>query len=142
MKKCIDRWQKADIKLRAELIAQVLIFVLIAPRAFMFFFGTSADSMMSPRAILVGLLVVLAFAANYMAALSLRKKTNSLERWALFMLSVVLVPLPLAVAGHVSEKLKNPWASILGSGATYIALQAAMSIIFSLWLTGIAWIVF
>lgn len=142
MKKCLTQWKKASLKERVEVVAQVLLYVLIAPRAFSFFFGTSFQSGMSLRSFLLGLLVVALFAGIYVAAIKISEKTSSQERWALFLLSIILISLPLAIAGKVSKKLKNEWASMLLAGATVIVGQFLMSVVFTAWLILIEFIAF
>lgn len=142
MKKCLTQWKKASLKEQVEVVAQVLFYILIAPRAFSFFFGSSFQSGMSLRSFLLGLLVVALFAGTYLAAIKLTGKTTSQQRWALFALSIILIPLPLALAGTASKKLKNDWASMLAAGATLIVGQFLMSVVFSAWLMLIGFIAF
>ena len=141
MKKIITYWQEASVRVRVEIIAQALLYLLIAPRAYLFFFGSSADTLWSLRSLLFGALITLIFVGSYIVALLLMKNTTARERWALFILSFVLIPLPLGVAYALSQKLKNMWASVLGAFVGYVVLQIAMSVLFRQYLLFIEQIV-
>lgn len=133
--------KNTDLKTRAEIVAQAALYLFIAPRAYLFFYGTSVDALYSARTVLLGALVTLIFVVSYLLALALMKNTTARERWALFFLSFVLIPLPLGLAYAFSQKLKNPWASMVGAVAVYIAAQIGMSFVFRYYLTAIELIV-
>lgn len=134
MKNLTAIWKKASVRERAEFVAQLALYLFVSPRAYLFFYGSSADAMWSWHTFLFGLLLTLAFAATYAAAVFLMKNTTSRERWALFFLSFILIPLPLALASMFAKKLENVWASMAAAVVSYVVLQMLMSILFRYYL--------
>lgn len=134
MKKYLAKLAKLPVRTKAEIIAQTLLYLFIAPRAFDFFYGTTTITDWSLQQILIGLAFVFAFSGSYVLAVVLMQNTTSRERWALFFLSFVLVPLPLAIAYRFSQKLSNVWASMGGAVAAYFVAQIAVSYLFRVYI--------
>lgn len=128
------KFVKLPVRIKAEIIAQTALYLFIAPRAFDFFYGTSGIIAGSVQQILIGLAFVLMFAGTYVLAIVLMGDTTSRERWALFFLSFVLVPVPLAVAHRFSKRLGNVYASMVGSVAAYFVAQVAVSYLFRVYI--------
>jgi hypothetical protein len=125
---------KLPVRIKAEIIAQTALYLFIAPRAFDFFYGTASIPAGSLQQMLIGLAFVLMFAGTYLLAVVLMGDTTSRERWALFFLSFVLVPVPLAIAYRFSKRLGNVYASMIGSVAAYFVAQVAVSYLFRVYI--------
>lgn len=122
------------LKRKMEIVAQVVIYLVTSAGLQQFLFNRLAGPFSLPL-FLYGLALALPYVLVYVIAFKLLKSTNSIERWSLFILSFVLIPLSLAVAKILGDKLKNPWASMLAVVAGFVATQFVLSWGYNYYLT-------